>query len=92
MTARLGRAGRCRGVRVVDDDGAERARRCVEHGGRSVTWLARDVPSLGWRTYRLGRRVDSAGLGASDGGGPADRERRTTGSASTPRAAAVPAR
>ncbi len=25
----------------------------VEHEGRSVTWLARDVGSLGWRSYRL---------------------------------------
>ncbi|WP_284675005.1 glycoside hydrolase family 38 C-terminal domain-containing protein, partial [Mycobacterium tuberculosis] len=25
----------------------------VEHDGRSVTWLACDVPSLGWRVYRL---------------------------------------
>ena len=24
-----------------------------EHGGHSVTWLARDVPSLGWCSYRL---------------------------------------
>ncbi|MEO6794951.1 MAG: NEW3 domain-containing protein, partial [Mycobacterium sp.] len=43
------------GVRVVavdDPDGTE----CpvhVEHGGRSVSWLACDVPSLGWRAYRL---------------------------------------
>jgi alpha-mannosidase len=25
----------------------------VEHDGRSVTWLAHDVPSLGWRAYRV---------------------------------------
>ena len=25
----------------------------VEHDGRSVSWLARDVPSLGWQSYRL---------------------------------------
>ncbi|MDD4868517.1 MAG: NEW3 domain-containing protein, partial [Mycobacterium sp.] len=25
----------------------------VEHDGRSITWLARDVPPLGWRAYRL---------------------------------------
>ena len=24
-----------------------------EHGGRSITWIARDVPSLGWRSYRI---------------------------------------
>ncbi|MFV8317735.1 NEW3 domain-containing protein [Mycobacterium sp. 23] len=40
------------GVRVLDSDGAEVPAH-VEHDGRSVTWLARDVPSLGWRTYRL---------------------------------------
>jgi alpha-mannosidase len=40
------------GVRVVDPDGAELPAH-VEHDGRSVTWLARDVPSLGWRAYRL---------------------------------------
>ena len=40
------------GVRVVDADGAELPAQ-VEHGGRSVTWLAREVPSLGWRAYRL---------------------------------------
>ncbi|OBI95959.1 alpha-mannosidase [Mycobacterium alsense] len=40
------------GVRVLDADGA-RVPAHVEHGGRSVTWLARDVPSLGWRAYRL---------------------------------------
>ncbi len=25
----------------------------VEHDGHTVTWLAHDVPSLGWRAYRL---------------------------------------
>ncbi|MCV6975608.1 NEW3 domain-containing protein [Mycobacterium bourgelatii] len=40
------------GVRVVDSDGAD-VPALVEHDGRSVTWLARDVPSLGWRAYRL---------------------------------------
>ena len=39
-------------VRVLDHDGAELPA-LVEHGGRSVSWLARDVPSLGWRAYRL---------------------------------------
>ncbi|OBB93900.1 NEW3 domain-containing protein [Mycobacterium sp. 852002-40037_SCH5390672] len=50
VTARLDHpAGR---VRVFDTDGAELAAH-VEHDGRSVSWLARDVPSLGWRAYRL---------------------------------------
>ena len=40
------------GVRVFDDAGDE-VPALVEHGGRSVTWLARDVPSLGWRTWRM---------------------------------------
>lgn len=40
------------GARVLDADGAELPA-LVEHDGHSVTWLARDVPSLGWRAYRL---------------------------------------
>ena len=40
------------GARVLDHDGAELPA-LVEHDGRSVSWLARDVPSLGWRAYRL---------------------------------------
>ena len=40
------------GVRVLDADGAE-VPTLVEHGGHSVSWLARDVASLGWRAYRL---------------------------------------
>lgn len=42
------------GVQVLDSDGAEVPAH-VEPDGRSVTWLARDVPSLGWRAYRLVR-------------------------------------
>jgi alpha-mannosidase len=40
------------GVRVTDADGNE-SPTLVEHGGRSVSWVARDIPSLGWRAYRL---------------------------------------
>ncbi|MEB3021426.1 glycoside hydrolase family 38 N-terminal domain-containing protein [[Mycobacterium] crassicus] len=40
------------GARVVAPDGTELPAH-VEHGGRSVSWLARDVPSLGWRAYRV---------------------------------------
>ncbi len=47
------------GVRVLDADGAELPA-LVEHGGSSVTWLARDVPSLGWRAYRLVPTDDGA--------------------------------
>ncbi|MBS4728758.1 alpha-mannosidase [Mycobacterium sp. SM1] len=49
VTARLPRGG---GVRVIDADGVEVPTH-VEHDGRTVSWLARDVPSLGWRAYRL---------------------------------------
>jgi len=40
------------GVKVQDPDGAELPA-LVEHDGVSVSFLARDVPSLGWRAYRL---------------------------------------
>jgi len=40
------------GVRVLDADGAELPA-LVEHGGRSVSFIAKDVPSLGWRAFRL---------------------------------------
>src|ERR1700742_815440 len=39
-------------VQVLDHDGGALPA-VVEHGGRSVSWLARDVPSLGWRAYQL---------------------------------------
>ncbi len=48
------------GVRLLDADGAEVPAH-VEDGGRSVTWLAREVPSLGWRAYRLAPARDAAG-------------------------------
>ena len=51
VTARLSRPLGT-GVRVLDSDGAELPAH-VEHGGRSVSWLARDVPSVGWQSYRL---------------------------------------
>ena len=51
VTARLTRPIGA-GVRVLDCDGAELPVH-VEHGGRSVSWLARDVPSMGWQSYRL---------------------------------------
>ena len=38
---------------IVDHDG-DAVPTLVEHDGYSVSWLARDVPSLGWRAYRLG--------------------------------------
>ncbi|BDB40534.1 alpha-mannosidase [Mycobacterium kiyosense] len=48
------------GVRVLDSDGVEHPAQ-VDDGGHSVSWLARDVPSLGWRTYRLIPRGAAAG-------------------------------
>ena len=57
---------------VIDPDGAE-VPTLVEHGGHSVSWLARDVPSLGWRAYRLAS-ADRDGLGA-DGRQSRDRQR-----------------
>ncbi|MGH3558382.1 MAG: NEW3 domain-containing protein, partial [Mycobacterium sp.] len=51
VTARLERPLGA-GVRVLGPDGAE-VPAVVEHDGRSVSWLADDVPSLGWRAYRL---------------------------------------
>jgi alpha-mannosidase len=48
------------GARVLDDDGAE-VPALVEHDGHSVSWLAHDVPSLGWRAYRLVSGRKSAG-------------------------------
>ena len=51
VTARVG-APLDAGVRVLDADGTEMPA-LAEHDGRSISWLARDVPSLGWRAYRL---------------------------------------
>ena len=54
------------GVRVTDADGNE-VPVVVEHGGRSVSWLARDIPSLGWRAYHLSPGASAAGWKAVDG-------------------------
>ncbi|ORA38262.1 NEW3 domain-containing protein [Mycobacterium aquaticum] len=40
-----------RGV-LLDTDGSA-VPVLVEHGGKTVSWLARNVPSLGWRAYRF---------------------------------------
>ena len=37
---------------VLDSDGNE-VPVLVEHDGATVSWLVRDVPSVGWRSYRL---------------------------------------
>jgi alpha-mannosidase len=65
VTARLSRPIGA-GVRVVDCHGAELPVH-VEHGGRSVSWLARDVPSLGWQSYRLVSADAAAGWEPLDG-------------------------
>lgn len=65
VTARLDRPLGA-GVRVLDAEGAELPAH-VGHDGRSVTWLARDVPSLGWRTYRLAPAKQAAGWQPIDG-------------------------
>jgi len=59
VTARLD-APSAAGVRVLDADGTELSAH-VEHDGRSVTWLARHVPSLGWRAFRLAAGGAAAG-------------------------------
>ncbi len=51
VTARLD-APLAGGARVLDADGVQLPA-LVEHDGWSVSWLARDVPSLGWRAYRV---------------------------------------
>ena len=65
VTARLG-SELGAGVRVLDADGTEVPAH-VEHDGRSVTWLAGDVPSLGWRAYRMVPGVAAAGWQPVDG-------------------------
>ncbi|WP_156688214.1 NEW3 domain-containing protein [Mycobacterium sp. Marseille-P9652] len=65
------------GVRVVDTDGGE-VPALVEHDGRSVTWLARDVPSLGWRAYRLVAAKEPCGWEALPGNDIANAHYRLT--------------
>ncbi len=51
VTARLG-TPLSAGARMLDADGTQIP--CVvEDDGHCVTWLASDVPSLGWRAYRI---------------------------------------
>jgi alpha-mannosidase len=67
VTARLLRPPGAR-VRVLDSDGAPLPTH-VEHGGTSISWLARDVPSVGWQSYRLVTGEGSPGwepLGGND--------------------------
>ncbi|MDO3634658.1 glycoside hydrolase family 38 N-terminal domain-containing protein [Mycolicibacterium arseniciresistens] len=48
------------GVCVRDTDGAE-VPALVEDDGHTVSWLARDMPSLGWRSYRLAAAAPASG-------------------------------
>lgn len=54
------------GVRVIDHDGGDQ-RVHVEDGGRSLSWLAREVPSVGWKAYRLLPADTAEGWVAVDG-------------------------
>lgn len=53
-------------ARVVDCAGDEVPAH-IEHGGRTATWIARDVPSLGWRSYRLEEADEPAAWEAVSG-------------------------
>ncbi|BBZ21767.1 NEW3 domain-containing protein [Mycolicibacter hiberniae] len=48
------------GARVIDSDGIEHAAH-VDHGGSTLSWLAVDVPSLGWRSSRVIPTPDARG-------------------------------
>jgi alpha-mannosidase len=52
VTVRLANGHFPEGVRVLDADGVEQPS-LVEYGGASVSWIAGNVPSLGWRAFRL---------------------------------------
>jgi alpha-mannosidase len=59
------------GARVLDllDPDGVSVPALVEHDGWSVTWLARDVPSLGWRCYRLVADDEPTGWEPAPGSG-----------------------
>ncbi|BBY80056.1 alpha-mannosidase [Mycolicibacterium pulveris] len=63
VTARFSQPAR---VRVLDPDGAALPTH-VWSDGRCVSWLARDVPSLGWQSYRLRPDETVAGWEPVDG-------------------------
>ncbi|UMB68725.1 NEW3 domain-containing protein [Mycobacterium paraterrae] len=54
------------GVQVLDHDGTALPT-LVEHGGTTVSWLARDVLSVGWRSYRLAAGDPDGGWKPLDG-------------------------
>lgn len=76
VTVRL-EAPQVAGVRVRDSEGAE-VPAVVEHDGRTVTWLARDVSSLGWRCYRLDAADRPAGWQPASGESIANEHYRLT--------------
>ncbi|BBZ35255.1 alpha-mannosidase [Mycolicibacterium confluentis] len=55
-------------TRIVDDTG-EDVPVLVEDDGHTLTWLARDVPALGWRSYRLVDGPGAVGWRPRDGVG-----------------------
>ncbi|OBG75095.1 alpha-mannosidase [Mycobacterium sp. E1214] len=63
------------GVRVFDAAGAELPAH-VEDGGRTVRWLASDVPSLGWRAYRLAPAAAADGWAPTSGAAIANQHYR----------------
>ncbi|HEY0641360.1 MAG TPA: glycoside hydrolase family 38 C-terminal domain-containing protein, partial [Pseudonocardiaceae bacterium] len=70
VTARLAEPA-AGAVRVLDERGAE-VPVLVEHGGSAVTWIAKSVPSLGWRRYLLltgPAATGGQGNGGGNGGG-----------------------
>ncbi|BBY49359.1 alpha-mannosidase [Mycolicibacterium arabiense] len=44
---------------IVDTNGAELPT-LIEHGGHTVSWLAHDVPSMGWRAHRTSKGAPTA--------------------------------
>ncbi|GGM57908.1 alpha-mannosidase [Longimycelium tulufanense] len=54
------------GIDVVDDEGRSLPT-LVEHDGTSVTFLARDVPSLGWRSFLLHPSATPSGWTPAEG-------------------------
>ncbi|HEY1839890.1 MAG TPA: NEW3 domain-containing protein [Mycobacterium sp.] len=62
---------------VVDVDGTELPT-VVEDDGHTLTWLARDVPSLGWRAYRPAGGGAATGWKRLSGNGIANEHYRLT--------------
>jgi alpha-mannosidase len=52
---------------VLHDVAGDEVPTLVEHDGHTISWLARDVPSLGWRAYRIGTDGGARGWTELDG-------------------------